>query len=434
MSFKAFLVTILVILLAFSCKSKKKAQFVKTIQKLEDPNMLIRLQELGNPCRDPLNYVPDPEHLDHFPMKYIKVNFHVIRNDEGLGNFGEKEGTKYMNQLLWNATGKLKNNVKMKLPLGNDTPVLPMRYTYVLTPDPSIPGDDGIYFHNDDEHYYVNIKGKNKNNYDRSVFEKYGIQKGEVLNVMVQDVHLDSLGSKTFKASSNGIAFSTWVKGGYWYQAVNTAKEVNGKITYPLKWIPPLNLNHEIGHVFSLKHSWRRDGCDDTPMHSNCWSSTGKPPCEVASNNMMDYNPYRNAVTPCQIGNFLMTASRNPTKRNLLIKSWCKWKENKTIRISEDIEWNACKELEGHIIIENGGKLTIRCKVALPATARIEVRPGGALVLDGAEIYNDCGQEWDGIKVFSDGINVGKVNYYRPSKILNARHEVLMEGESLEKS
>ncbi len=434
MSFKAFFVTILVILLAFSCKTKKNAKFVNSIQKVEDRSLSARLQELGDPCRDPMNYVPDPDHLDHFPIKYIKVNFHIIRDNEGKGNFSEVEGTKYMNQLLWSAQGSLKKNRKMNLPVGNDTPVLPLRYTYKLTPDPSIPGDDGIYFHNDDDHYYVNIKGKNRNNYDKKVFEKYGIQKGKVLNVIVQDIHLDSIGSKTFKASSNGIAFSTWVKGGYWYHTANYTEIVDGKKTYPLKWIPPKNLNHEIGHVFSLKHSWRRDGCDDTPMHENCWSATGKPPCEVASNNVMDYNPYRSAYTPCQIGNVLMTASRNPTKRNLLIKRWCKLRENKTIRISEDIEWNACKELEGHIIIEKGGKLTIRCKVALPAGARIEVQPGGELLLDGAEIYNDCGEKWEGIKVITEGDLSGKVNYYRASKILNSKNAVVMEEEMNQKS
>ena len=434
MSFKAFYLTILVILLAFSCKKKKNAEFINSIQKIEDDSLSARAKELGDACRDPMNYVPDPDHLDHFPIKYIKVNFHIIRNNEGKGNFQEEEGRKYMKTTMHSAKENLRANKKMNLPVGNDTPVRPLRYSYTLTGDPSVPGDDGIYFHNDDDHYYINTKGKNRNNYDRSVFEKYGVQKGEVLNVFVQDIHLDSLKSKTFKASTNGIAFSTWIKGGYWYHAANYTKMDKGKKVYPKKWMPAKNLNHEIGHVFSLKHSWRRDGCEDTPNHENCWAPTGKPPCEVTSNNVMDYNPSRAAFTPCQIGNFLMTASRNPTKRNLLIKRWCKLKENKTIRINEDIEWNACKELEGHIIIEAGGKLTIRCKVALPAGAIIEVQPGGELLLDAAEIYNDCGDEWQGIRVISDGNTTGKVNYFRPSKILNARHKIFTGSEMNEKS
>ena len=59
---------------------------------------------------------------------------------------------------------QLIRNSKMRLPVGNNTPVIPeMRYQYLLTPHPDIPNDDGIYFHYDDELYAANNHGKDKN-------------------------------------------------------------------------------------------------------------------------------------------------------------------------------------------------------------------------------------------------------------------------------
>ncbi len=419
MSFRIFLFIFFCLQLTFSCKVKKKEVFTSNIAKIDDEQYFKKVQKMGDPCKDPLNYAPDPDFTDQYPYKTIKVNFHIIRNNEGKGNFSEESGKKYIATALRSANENLRKNQKMKLPVGNDTPALPINLKYELTPDPNIPDDDGIYFHNDDDHYFIINKGKNRNNYDRSVFEKYGVQKGEVLNVFLQDNHLDSLGSKTYKPNTNGIAFSTWIKGGLWYHAVSDTIIKNGKKVVPNKYTPPKQLNHEIGHVFSLRHSWRRDGCEDTPDHANCWSSKGVPPCVVASNNMMDYNPHRSALTPCQIGMWRMTATRNKTKRNLIKKTWCEFNDEKTITIKRSMEWNDCKELQGNIIIKPGAQLIIRCRVALAKGAEIIVAPGGKLLLDGAEIYNDCGDEWKGIRLLHDKKLSGKVQYARDSKLLN---------------
>lgn len=74
-------------------------------------------------------------------------------------------------------------------------------------------------------------------------------------------------------------------------------------------------MNHEIGHIFSLIHTWNSiDGCDDTPrgpvingVESQCfnWSSDPNNACNNwsnVSNNVMDYNNWQSSYTPCQIG------------------------------------------------------------------------------------------------------------------------------------
>lgn len=73
-------------------------------------------------------------------------------------------------------------------------------------------------------------------------------------------------------------------------------------------------LNHEIAHLLKVRHSWiPNDGCGDTPPNPNCWEfgasdttcPASAPNCcsdwSYLSNNLMDYNSYQPALTPCQI-------------------------------------------------------------------------------------------------------------------------------------
>ena len=427
----------LLLAFAFSCNNKPTSSYISIVPLQKNVALLADLADMTNPCNDPSNYIPDPDYLQHTSFKRIKVNFHVMRTSDGKGNFNEKDGRKFINETLISTNQSLYNNHKMKLPLGNNTPVLSSRYGFELTGTSYIPGDDGIYFHDDDEFYFVISRGFGKNIYDRGVFEKYGIQKDSVLNVFIQDVHVDSLKSKKYNPVSNGIAFSTWVKGGLWYYAMkDTVYNKAGKATFPKRYRPAKQLSHEIGHVFGLRHAWGNDSCDDTPKHSNCWNSTGKPPCEIASNNVMDYNANMAALTPCQLGRVHKYALTNKMKRALLVKDWCALNLSKTIVIRDSVVWNSCKTVQGNLVIENGGKLIIRCKTSLPNNAQITVHPMGELILQGATLYNDCKSTWKGIKVMKTGKQEGKVTHIgKASKIENCQKEIAFEQEvDLDKS
>jgi hypothetical protein len=89
-------------------------------------------------------------------------------------------------------------------------------------------------------------------------------------------------------------------------------------------------LNHELGHLFGLRHTWGidpREECEDTPEHDNCFGLIENEPdptdekyaedpsryerdyekylecneIEEVSNNVMDYNSNQSAYTPCQL-------------------------------------------------------------------------------------------------------------------------------------
>jgi hypothetical protein len=58
--------------------------------------------------------------------------------------------------------------------------------------------------------------------------------------------------------------------------------------------------------------------------------------------------------------------------------------------------------MQGNIIIEQGGELTISGNVALPEDAKIIVKPGAELVLDGCKLTRACTGNWQGIEVWGN--------------------------------
>jgi len=410
--------------LTFSCAPTLKKQYIremKGLARLDVPQEYDR----HSPCNDKLNYIPDVEKLNHTPSRHIRINFHFMLSEKGEGNFKGEHGVNFAKNMLVGANMNLYKNKKMNLPPGNDTPVIPQRYKYIITPRPNVPGDDGIYFHYDDDLYWmVGKKGKDRNIFEKEVFEKYGVQKDTVLNIFVMANHPDSLKSPTFKVGNRGIAFGNWVKMGGWY---NLCVDSKGNDILQGHYAVTKNLHHEIGHCLGLRHTWRgNDGCDDTPRNPGCWVKSKDAPCNVNwSNNVMDYNAYQSSWSPCQLGTAHYNMSKNgKTIRKLLKPTWCKLKKDYQVTIEEDIVWNGSKDIEGHIVIKDEASLTIRCRVALPKAAKIIVYPKGRLILDGATLENNCGALWKGIEVWTFGNDSGKVEFFNSPTIQNVENKI----------
>ena len=369
------------------------------------------------PCDQTESYIPDTNYLDHFPIKYIRINFHWINTSDSSKNYTGKKAIEFTKGLIKASNYDLAKNNKMWLPHGNDTPVLPLRFRYVLTPRPDDPDDDGIYFHYDDDIPFYVAKGKNRTLFDRTVEEKYAVQKDTVLNIFIIPHHPDSVKSTTYNAVGTGVALGSMVKiagmfengGSYWnYRGC---------------------FNHEIGHIYGLSHTWRyNDGCDDTPKHKqNCFSKNERPECDsLASNNVMDYNAMQNAWSPCQIGRVqYRMAKEGSRQRKYLVPNWCQLNDDQHIFIRDSINWFGAKDLEGHLTIEPGGHLTIGCRVSLPKDAKITIMPGGKLTLDNARLHNACGDEWEGIEIQESGDKKGEVVFIGAPSFENIQNPIL---------
>lgn len=351
-------------------------------------------------CDNSLHYAPDTAHIDHTPMKYIRVNVHFMNSTDSSQNFNGEKGIKYAKALISYANLPLKDNKKMFLPKGNNTPVLPVRYEYVLTPATDDPNDEGVYFHYDDELFYFVQVGQNRNLGDRRVLDKYNVGSDTIMNLFVMPHHPDSIASPTYSVTHTGIALKNNVKVAGLFESDKPAWFFKGLI------------NHEIGHVLGLSHTWSYpDGCDDTPKNRNCWNITKSGPCkDGASNNVMDYNARQHAWTPCQIGRIHRTFGNTYARsRKILIPNWCTLHEDRHIVVSDSVRWKGAKDLEGHLTIENGGYLRISCRVSIPKGGKITVKPGGTLVLDQCLIHNACGDSWKGIEVQTLKKSTGRV-------------------------
>ena len=192
-------------------------------------------------------------------------------------------------------------------------------------------------------------------------------------------------------------------------------------------WFCAGHINHEIGHVLGLHHTWSyNDGCDDTPKNPNCWAYNKKPPCDKNnSNNVMDYNTYQNAWSPCQLGKVHRGFSSEGSRtRRLLEPTWCHYDEKETIRLYDDQTWNIAKDIKGDIIVGNATVLTINCTVNMPKGSKIIVKQRGKLVLNGATIQNACGEKWKGIEVWDDKKTKGKVIYQNNPTVKDLETEI----------
>ncbi|MEM6379287.1 MAG: M43 family zinc metalloprotease [Bacteroidota bacterium] len=369
----------------------------------------------GGRCNEVDAYIPDLSRLNQFPDYQMRVNFHFIDTEDRLYNYSEEEAHDMISSMMYSANVDLRDNNRVWLPYGNDLPQLPIGYQMVLAKDPSQGKGLAVYFHQDNELAYYVHRGRDRNIQKREVIKKYGIGMDSILNIFIMPHHPDSVISPTYHVGGVGVYLGNAIKMAGMYELKQEGWAYRGI------------LNHEVGHGLGLQHAWGNDGCQDTPKHNNeCWNRSTKPHCDTAAtNNVMDYNAYQNAWSPCQVGRVRRTlANERSSMRKYLVPFWNQLDTNQNITIQDSIHWAGARDIKGHLIITTGATLKLSCRLGMPKGAKIIIEPGAQLILENARLHHPGNFKWQGIEVQQLGKEKGKLVISGDTQIVDLEHPI----------
>ena len=354
------------------------------------------------------SYVPNMDGVNAFhnpPIKTINVNINILQKDDGTGNFQDNEDTRerFRQIIVWINQFYSSGAPSDPIDWVEELPSYDSRIRFSIGEE----GNERIYFYKNTEFWDPNNKFTTIQYFNDTYPEKMN-----AINLYVFGNPENSLNSAMAAYPQPYIYYNQFALCYYW-QPVSDYAVAN-------------LLGHEFGHSLDLYHTYHSESnhgsnaiCDisheefirdvfmlDTitqecncPHHAIWDADADTINGDGITNNLMGGNKTQRYISPLQAGMMHRSLSLTNVRKYVTCE-----KSNIPLVITGDETWNFNIKLYQDLIIEQGATLTLSDYLVMLPDAKIIIKPGGKLIVDGATITTDIYEtrKWRGIEVWGD--------------------------------
>lgn len=389
---KSQIIFLLIIFLSFSYSFTNDTDTIYVIRNNE------KFLDMNTQFSHQKNHIPGSKF--NKTVKTVYIAYNIWQDDNGDNHLPDNEFTiNKLNQITTWMTNIFKNVPPPSRPIEG---VKYLHDSYIRFETKR------IIFHRNSEFNYANYSsGKKLNDY---LFQNYP-ENRQYLNIHFNLNDTKGGGFANYPNGSNLKADS--------YTVMFFKNDFSDYQNLPY-WALMLNIMHELGHNFDLKHPYNSEPCRfshpdflfdlfgfetqqwcktpgrncDICYHEKGWNCGVKDTNTTCTNNIMASTANTGSITPLQMGRI------HRSLKNKHVRKYAWGFSEQPYVVAENQFWNINMKFYSDIRIKSGAKLWIKNDLEMVPGSSIILEPGSELIVDGANITSALYAEnkWNGIE------------------------------------